>query len=71
MHPGSPPPGPASHSSKLLPTALTGRCLERWWRMGKGVHGMGSMGQLDTEMSLAFPESTMGSFTLLELVSQS
>lgn len=39
--------------------------------MGKGVHGMGSMGQLDTEMSLAFPESTMGSFTLLELVSQS
>lgn len=29
------------------------------------------MGQLDTEISLAFPESTMGSFMLLELVSQS
>lgn len=32
---------------------------------------MGSMGQLDTEMSLALPESTIGSFMLLELVSQS
>lgn len=59
--PSSPSPGPW----------LTGRCLESWWRRGKGAHWMGSMGQLDTEMSLAFPESTMGSFMLLELVSQS
>ena len=31
---------------------------------------MGSIGQLEKETSLAFPESTMGSFTLLVLSAQ-
>lgn len=49
---------------------LTGCCLECCCRREKGAQGLGSTGQLDTEMSLALPESTMGSFMLLQLVSQ-
>lgn len=47
-----------------------GCCLESCCRREKGAQGLGSTGQLDTEMSLALPESTMGSFMLLQLVSQ-
>lgn len=67
LHPPAAPPWPLQPS----PSRLTGRCLDSWWRRGKGAHWGGSVGQLDTEMSLAFPESTIGSFMLLELVSQS
>lgn len=49
---------------------LTGCCLECCCRREKGAQGLGSTGQLDTETSLALPESTMGSFMLLQLVSQ-
>lgn len=47
---------------------LTACCPESF--CGKGLHWRGSRGQLETETSLAFPESTMGSFTLVELLAQ-
>lgn len=69
--PSAPRAGQGAGTAAPPRALLTGRCRESWCRRGKGAHWVGSMGQLDTEMSLAFPESTMGSLMLLELVSHS
>lgn len=50
--------------------SLTTWSLGSLCRAGQGLHWRGSVGQLETETSLAFPESTMGSLTLLELSAQ-
>lgn len=73
---GAPPTSPTFRRGSVTPAppscvpVLTGCCLESCCRREKGAQGLGSTGQLDTEMSLALPESTMGSFMLLQLVSQ-